>query len=313
MKSLLVALDGSSFADAALPVAVGLARRLQAEIVLASVIEQHVARYATGGAPFADRQLEREHQSEWREAVARYLQGAAARVVALPDAPPVRTLILTGQVADTLLAYADETKPQMIVITTHGRGGLSRAWLGSVCESLLRSAACPIVAVRPADEPIPPGTLPEWTLRRLVVPLDGSAEGEQVVEHIRPLLADDVECVLMRAASPLHPMLRSLATGAEYQRDLAEQRDSATRYLQSVEDALRAHGHHASHCVHVDLDPPRAIADCASRYDAGLVAMATRARNAGERVVFGSVADKVLRTLDRPVLLYRVTASASGA
>ena len=309
MPTLLVALDGSSFADASLPVAVGLARRLRADLLLVSVLDSDPWRYATGGAPFADHRLEDEHAAEWRTAVQRYLDGAAARIAALANAPTVHTRILAGPVAETLVGCASAVDAALLVVTTHGRGGPSRTWLGSVADALIRLSPVPIVAVRPADSP-PPQTLPEWQLRRVLVPLDGSPDSESVLTPLKPLLTDSVECVLMRAVSPLHPMLRAVATGSEYERDLAEQRTLVTRYLTGVEGALRREGVAATYCAPQEFDPQRAICDCADSLDVDLIALATRGRGPLGRLLLGSVADKVLRTTGRPVLLHRMPDTA---
>lgn len=313
MKTLLVALDGSSPADASLPVAVGLARHLGAELHLVSVLEQDPRRYATGGAPFADRQLEREHAADWRAAVERYLDATRARIAALPNAPVVRTRVLSGPVVATLLAAATEGGAAMIIVTTHGRGGLSRAWIGSVTDALVRAAALPVVAVRPPEEPLPPQALPEWRLQRVLVPLDGSAASERILPTVRPLLDHGTQGVLMRAVTPLHPMLRTVATPAEYERDLAEQRELVTGYLREVEARLQQDGLAVSHCAYEEFDPPRAVCECADALQADLIAMGTRARGPLQRALIGSVADKILRTTSRPVLLYRVDESTATA
>lgn len=311
MKNLLVALDGSSYADASLPVAVGLARRLRAGLHLVSVLDTEQGRPPVGGAPFPDRQLALEHEAEWRAAIDRYLAAARDRVAALPDAPAVHTALLTGSVADTLLAFARDVAASQIIVTTHGRGGLSRAWLGSVTEALLRSANVPFVAVRPSDTPWPPHTMPDWQLRRLLVPLDGAADSEQVLEHVQALAADGTECVLMRAVSPLHPMLRAIATGAEFERDLAEQRTLVSGYLQHLEADLLARGLSVTHCAHEALEPPRAICECADSLDVDLIVLATRGRGVVGRVLLGSVADKVLRSTNRPVMLCHLATEAT--
>lgn len=311
MPTLLVALDGSSFADASLPVAVGLARRLRADLMLVSVLDRDRWRYATGGAPVPDHQLEQEREREWRMAVDRYLDGARSRIVSLPEAPAVRTAVLTGPVADTLLAYAHEISARMIVVTTHGRGGVSRSWLGSVTEALVRSATCPIVAVRPDEAPLPPHTIPDWHLRRILVPLDGATDSERGLEPLQALATGGVECVLMRAVSPLHPLLRSIATNTEYERDLREQRALVSGYLQQVEADLRAQGLAVTHCAHEAFEPQRAICECAESLDVDLIVLATHGRGALGRMLLGSVADKVLRSTNRPVLLYHIESAAT--
>lgn len=310
MNPLLVALDGSSHADAALPVAVGLARHLRTSLHLVSVLASDPWRYATGGAPFPDRTLEREHEAAWRAALQHHLDDVRAHIAALPDAPPVATRVLTGPVADTLLAEAADVGAALIVVTTHGRGGVSRSWIGSVTDALVRTASLPIVAVRPGESVSPSDTPPEWRLRRVLVALDGSCTAEQILPPLYPLLAGDIDGVLMRAVTPLHPMLRAVATGTEYERDLAEQRTLVTEYLRGVEDRLRQEGLRVSHCAHEEFDPPRAVCECAESLHADLIAVATRARGPLPRALVGSVADKILRTASRPVLLYRVQDSA---
>lgn len=309
MKTLLVALDGSSHADASLPVAVGLARHLGATLHLVSVLEQDPRRYATGGAPFADRQLEREHTADWRSAVERQLEDARARIAALPDAPAVHTRVVSGPVVATLLATAAECAADMLIVTTHGRGGLSRAWIGSVTDALVRTAALPVVAVRPPEDALPSPALSEWRLQRVLVPLDGSPTSAQILPTIRPLLDQGTQTILMRAVTPLHPMLRAVATPAEYDRDLAEQRGLVTGYLREIEARLQQESLAVSHCAYEEFDPPRAICECAESLQVDLIAMETRARGPLQRALIGSVADKVLRSTNRPVLLHRVDES----
>jgi nucleotide-binding universal stress UspA family protein len=111
---------------------------------------------------------------------------------------------------------------------------------------------------------------------------------------------------LMRAVTPLHPLLRAVAIGGEYERDLAEQMAMVVAYLRKPEETLRSSGVRVSHCAPVEFEPPRAICDCAQQYEVDLIAIATHGRGPVPRVLLGSVADKVLRTTDRPVLIYRV-------
>ncbi len=74
--------------------------------------------------------------ARWRD------QAAGAGVVA-----DVRTTI--GNTADEICKAADEIGADLIVIGTHGRGGLSHALLGSVAEKVVRKAPCPVLTVRP--------------------------------------------------------------------------------------------------------------------------------------------------------------------
>ncbi|AMW05650.1 universal stress protein [Gemmatimonas phototrophica] len=307
MPTLLVPLDGSPLAEAALPVAIGLARHMRATLHLVSVLEVSPWRYATGGAPVADTQLTREHQAEWRTAMAGKLEACRVRIAALPDAPPTVVSIVAGPVVECLLEQARNVDATMFVLTTHARGGVSAVWMGSITEALVRQSPVPVLAVRPDVQAAADNEgHNEWTPRRVLVPLDGTAPGEQVLEPLQACLGKNPEYVLMRAVSPLPPMLRAIATGEEYDRDLVRQRDLVAEYLRGTEARLRAQGTTVSHCAHVELDPPRGINDCAEGYNVDLIALATHGRGPVGRFLLGSVADKVWRTATRPVLLFRV-------
>jgi len=66
----------------------------------------------------------------------------------------VRHRLTIGPPAEEILAAAEEEKADLIVMGTHGRGGLSRVLMGSVAEAVLRKAPCPVLTVR---VPLPAG------------------------------------------------------------------------------------------------------------------------------------------------------------
>ena len=55
-----------------------------------------------------------------------------------------------GDTAKAILTVAQEIKPDVIVMSTHGRSGLARLVLGSVTDSVIREAPCPVVTIRPS-------------------------------------------------------------------------------------------------------------------------------------------------------------------
>ena len=168
-RSLLVPLDGSSFAEHALPWALSIARRTGAALNLAQVHTMALF-YDSTDLP-ADAAI--------REQEVANLQDVAKR---LADVSPVRvnSALLDGPIPDALHAHAKSVNADLIVMTTHGRGALSRLWLGSVADRLVRRTPVPILLIRPkegssdiAQDPV---------LQRILVPLDGSALAEQILE-----------------------------------------------------------------------------------------------------------------------------------
>jgi nucleotide-binding universal stress UspA family protein len=136
-RRILVPLDGSAHADSALPVAQELAKAHQAEVTLfmASWIEPSDNPLATT----------REHDARHRS------MEAALRKQAKPleaAGVPVSIRAVLRYPAEGILATADQTQADLIVMTTHGRSGLRRWALGSVAEKVLRAASHPVLLVR---------------------------------------------------------------------------------------------------------------------------------------------------------------------
>src|SRR5690606_20190668 len=76
----------------------------------------------------------------------------------------------------TLVTYAAEMGVVLIVMTTHGRGGISRAWLGSDADTLVRRTAVPVLLLRPREEEVEFECEPH--MQHLLIPLDGSELSE---------------------------------------------------------------------------------------------------------------------------------------
>ncbi|MHB2021339.1 MAG: universal stress protein [Candidatus Xenobia bacterium] len=95
---------------------------------------------------------------------------------------PSRGIVVrpAGDVVESLRAQAEANHVDLIVMSTHGRGPLSRFWLGSVADGLIRVAPCPVLTVRPSVE-VPNLDLP-YQFGSILVPLDGSALSEQILE-----------------------------------------------------------------------------------------------------------------------------------
>jgi len=137
--TILVATDFSAAADAAVEYAVALAAKLGAKLVVINAIAIPVAGIPEVGLAFANGLMESivsENQAALDKLAARY-PGAA-----------IKTIMNTGDPRDVIIHTADQVGATMIVVGTHGRRGLKRALLGSVAESVVRHAHCPVVAVR---------------------------------------------------------------------------------------------------------------------------------------------------------------------
>jgi len=317
MRTILVALDGSPFAEAAIPVALGMAKCLQAQIELVTVHQPPAGVRAISGASVHDLSLDRSGNDELRAALQQYLEHTGTRIAHSSEAPPVPVTLLDGDPADRLCEYAAERSAALLIVTTHGRGGVSRVWLGSVTDTVLREISIPLLVVRPPEgtsditaAPTAPAHFTAQPIRKVLVALDGTSAGNAVVDPLHVLFGNSVQYVVFGAVPPLHPMWRAIASQEEYDRDLMTQEAMVAGYLRATESELSDRGAQVSRCALVDIDPARAILSSAATNGVDLVAMATHARGLMGRVMLGSISDKVLRTADTPVLLCRTAPGA---
>ena len=295
---ILVPTDGSDFSDSVLPFAAVLARRSDAALELV-----HVHRYFpySQGAPAHDRGLDNDEKARTHHRIA----NTQARLAAYLGRD-VSVTWLEGPPAHTLGEYVSKSGADLVVMTTHGRGGLSRVWLGSVADHMVRHSPVPVLLVRPTEAGV--AWLEEPVLRRIVIPLDGSELAESILERAVMLATPgETELALLQVVVPL--MVASypdLPSGIAFDRgDLERRQRAAERYLERLADELRANGFATTVIVAVDSHIARAILDYAEDADADLIALATHARGAPARFVLGSVADKVLRAATMPLLMFR--------
>lgn len=142
--------------------------------------------------------------------------------------------------------------------------------------------------------------------KRALVPLDGSS----VAETIMPFIVDiagplDIEVVLLRVVEPIAPVVVEASRHVEME-DVEARRADAEEYLAPIAVELR------NKAVRVESrvrrgNPADEIVAAAREVGADLIAMSTHGRGGLGRLVFGSVAQAVLRHVETPVLLMRAT------
>jgi len=141
---VLVPLDGSAYAEEALPLAASLAREYHRTLLLVRVVVP-VAKTATGAEGIA--LIQTEQDLDTHEARA-YLAAVRLRV-ANTTGLPVEAMMRTGDAADEFLQLAEGYPDSLIVMTTHGRSGLARVLTGSVAAHIVRRAHLPVLIIPP--------------------------------------------------------------------------------------------------------------------------------------------------------------------
>lgn len=293
VQQIMVPLDGSALAEQALPSAELLATRTKAQII---VLRAAYARSFPGVDPTeAQVRIVREAE-EYVEKVAGHLRERGLSV---------DTAVPYGTAGEAIVEAAERRGADLIVMTTHGRSGLGRWVYGSVADHVLRTSTCPVLLLRAATAPSADTSVPET----IVAPLDGSAVAEAVLPWVTELahlfLA---KVVFLRAVEPPWPHEGgSLQAAAALEAAEAE----ARAYLHSVAERLRADGIELVYEVRAGL-PAAVITGYARTIRAQLIVMATHGRSGLSRLVYGSVAEQVLRDAPAPVLLVPVRSLEVG-
>ena len=302
---VIVPLDGSSLAEQALPLGVSIARQTGRPLTVLQVvpIPTSAAPGETGGVLTVEEMLDL-----LRSRAKVYLADVEKKIKEANVGVSVEGLIVTARTpAEGVAAAADEHHSSFVVMATHGYTGLSRWALGSVTDRVLHLTKHPLIVVRPQEQEelvaLSEEALP--SLKRIVVPLDGSP----LAEHVLPFVADlarayDAELLLYRVLT-----MPFTGLGVDTGFVLAEQywnvaREEAETYLKGVAGSLRQQGLTVSY--NVGIEPVAdAILAFADQVGADLIAMTTHAREGLTRLIMGSVTDRVVRAGRVPVLVTR--------
>jgi len=290
-RNILVPVDGSKLSERALVLAVPLADQHNAKLTLITVNEPIEDLTLGGGAPVRDSALD----ITWRKERGAYLKKLLARVTRRTESP-VEAVTLEGRVAPALAAYAAGHDVDLIVMCTHGRGGFQRLWLGSVADGLSRRTAVPLLLARGGRAP---GSrmLHDPLFRRILVPLDGSDRAESAL-HAACTLAGDAK-VVITLAHVLHPMTVVAAGNLASDRE----RDVITSYLDPLATSIRTERLTVDTDTRVSTNVARALLEMAEENEDDLIVISGQGMSGLERLVVGSVADKLIRTARVPVMV----------
>ena len=274
-RRILVPLDGSAQAEAAIP----YAARIPSERVRLLRVEPAVSDAAPAvGAPSAD--LERAGAPLVE--IGRMVEPAAAR----------------GDPAEEIVRMAADA--DLVVMTTRGHGAGGRLVFGSVADRVARHAPVPTLVVRGGDRPVVPARFV-----RIVVPLDGSPTAERalpVASRLARLLELPVHCLTVAEVVGVDGNVAQALPAGVYDAGLEAARHQAAERLATAASKLRSEGMTASEEVRVG--PVRSELIAALR--AGdLVVMTTHGHGRALRWSVGAVAEQVLQRAPGPVLLVR--------
>jgi nucleotide-binding universal stress UspA family protein len=292
---ILVPLDGSVLAEAALPHAEELAGRLGSELRLVFVTKTPEDR------------CRRMHQLYVVGMVEVTRQGAQR--YAMKSGRPsiqVKSDILVGQPTEQIVEYADKEDIGLIVMAAY-RQPITWHWPSrSVAEQVLRAMQRPVLLI-PAKVARPNGHEASM-INRVLVPLDGSEESETVIPYVEELAYRlEAEVVLLRVLRPGY--ISTGAEGYEYTVFSEKQVTLDTLHAKDYLDRVGTHLNQTGVITKTEVrvgNPAEQIIKLAAWVQSNMVAMSTYGRSGVGHWIFGSVAERVLYEGNTPLLLVRI-------
>lgn len=291
-RHVLLPLDGSAFAAAALPTARALVARFGARLVTISI--------AADG-----------RDARW------LLRRSEETLADLSLTAAVNVLVGTDPAA-VITAHAEELTACVVCMSTRGRGRVAGALIGSVARGVLQRARAPVVAVGPLGDRPPglvgrprrrPTSWPEpLSIRRLVACVDGSQESEAVLpEAARWSLALGMRLSILTVAEDA-----AFGSGDGGSKRFGP--DDPYRYVDGLAEGW---GQVVAGTVgEVVFDPIGVASGLRARLaarPAGLVSMTTHARRGLERVRLGATAADIVRIAPAPALVVPLPDDSSGS
>lgn len=289
-KRVLVPLDGSSAGEEIIPYALALSGGLSADVQLLRVfsLAPLAGHYAVAGMDWE--KVEEAMRGETDAYLEEVRSGLGAETTS------VTAITAEGLTANSIIAEAASQPDTLVAMTTHARGGVVRGIIGSVTDDVLRNGDSPMLVLRSRDDdedrPVP-------ALDTMVVALDGSPLAEEVLPHaVAVAKALDLKIDLLTVLPGNDP---AFSDGSQP----SPAHDKSLAYLQSTKEWVQGQGITRVGQVVLHGQPAAAIIDLVDNLPGAIVAMTTHGWSGAERWLLGSVAERVVRHAQRPVLLVR--------
>jgi nucleotide-binding universal stress UspA family protein len=288
IRDIVVPLDGSTFAEHAIPLALGIAEQCGSALQLVHA-EVPVDLSDTDSALTA---LKREKK--------RYLADIVQQLSAKTSAF-VSSRTIDGRAVSQTLKEADKINADLIVMATHGRGAIGRFWWGSFAHSLLQQVSIPVILIHGRNAP---AVFKPKSVNHVLLPLDGEKTSEKVID---PLLDFNV------FPTARHTLLQVVRLEPKYVlSDYALRTEwvpsrrrwiAGMQYLHPLATSLRDHGRRV-HTKVLSCDEPvgEVILRCAEQADVDLITIGYRRRSRLSRLLRPSVSEYLFRTSTCPLM-----------
>ena len=278
-RTLLVPLDGSELAEQALPYVKEMAKGFHSDVTLLTVCSL--------GDPL------KHVLVEYLERKADGLKVSNLKVTAV---------CIEGEPASSILDFAGKNKIEMVVISTHGKGGIGRWPLGSIATKVVQSSHIPVFLVRSS-----PQAETAVKLKKIAAALDGSRFAEAIIPHVKAFATSlGSKVVLLEVLEPVKvPQMGTFEDWGKVERDIfAKLEREAGRYLEKRKATLQSKDIEVTTKL-LQGKPADAILQYVVEAGIDLVALTTHGFSGITKWAYGSVASRIIEASPKPILLVR--------
>ena len=299
-EKILLPLDGSVLAETAIPFVRDLAGQLEAEVYLLHACPPEHKTYLRMHQLYLDNIAENLRQrikEDWQPS----------------GEPKIQVEVIIDEPVKVIFDYVKEKVISMVALTSHGSTGL-RAWaMGSVADKVVRGVGVPVLLIRIKEGRVIPEK--KGLIQKILLPLDTSDASSISVPYTVQLakkLKASITLFSMAQTIYVQNFVSMGGMGGGFAGNL-DSVDDATKkytdeYLQGIADGIRKEGVEVTQTSLLSMDAAYEILEMERKIQPDLVVMATRGRSNISRWVLGSVAEKVLREGDRPILMIKEAA-----
>ncbi len=279
-------LDGSGYADQALPYVQAVCQATGSKLTILSAIKE-----SAQGPP--------DESSEVFVARKTYLDGVKSQLQGIGLQVDVEVRV--GSLADATKALVEEKQIDLVITSTRGESGRKHWLQGGVSSKLMSRITTPVLMVQAED--IPRKRIPK--MKRILVALDGSILSEETLPYARALgKAFNSEIILLSV--PQVPEAESYRAAMNAVRVIRRQTvDTMQNFLGAVARSLRVDGLKVNYLVTGSL-PVRTIVSTAWEKEVDLIMMTSHGRGGLDRFFTGSVAERTVDESDSAVLMVPV-------
>ena len=310
-KKILVPLDGSELAEKVLPYAIQLTARFQAETVLLHV-------FAAGEPQSLG--MSKAYIEHTAEKVREQLQGIVPKSKLSAGKVPIliKSEVITGDVASSILKSAEESKIDLIIMSKHGHSGIGHWLMGSIAHKVFSVSSIPVLIIHPVNRD---NIVQSRWPRNVLVPLDGSKMSETVLSHVEDLFNQGQsggEVTLIKVSEPpdliadYPEAIMELSWDEHVNRAKSAAKEASLVYLGDKQKQLEAKGIKVNIGVVLGENAIPAIIRYIRECPVDLVAMTTHGHSRISVWPYGHVADRIIQVNIKPLLLIRPPANMAS-